>query len=103
MGRTRRFLYLAEKIKGPTAEQWGLVERLVDDEAALDKAVEEWVDGLVRMGPKCIRSQKRLMQGWENQTVDEGIQAGVEALAEAFEDGGKEPKELMSKFLNRRK
>lgn len=58
---------------------------------------------LVGMGPKCIRSQKVLMQKWENSTVDEGIEAGVEALAETFRDGGKEPKELMGKFLNRRR
>jgi enoyl-CoA hydratase/carnithine racemase len=102
-GRTRRFLYLAENISGDVAERWGLVERLVDDEAALDKAVDEWTDMLVNMGPKCIRAQKRLMQYWENSSVDEGIQAGVDALAEAFSDGGKEPRELMGKFLNRRR
>ncbi|KAK3056938.1 hypothetical protein LTR09_001976 [Extremus antarcticus] len=100
-GRTRRFLYLAENIDGKTAEEWGLVERLVDDEAALDQAVKEWTDMIVSMGPKCIRSQKRLMQKWENSTVDEGIQAGVDALAETFADGGKEPKQLMQRFLSR--
>lgn len=103
MGRTRRLLYLAENIFGQQAEEWGLIERLVNDERELDQAVDEWVDKIVSMGPKCIRSQKRLMQSWENATVDEGIQAGVEALAETFRDGGSEPKQLMEKFLNRRK
>ena len=101
MGRTRRLLYLAENISAATAEEWGLVEKMVSDEAALDRAVDEWVGMIVSMGPKCIRSQKRLMQKWENVTVDEGIEAGVEALAETFRDGGKEPKGLMGKFLNR--
>ena len=103
MGRTRRLLYLAENISSPMAEDWGLVEKVVSDEAELDRAVDEWVGMIVSMGPKCIRSQKRLMQSWENSTVDEGIQAGVEALAEAFEDGGKEPKELMGRFLGRKR
>ena len=58
---------------------------------------------LVKMGPKCIRSQKRLMQKWENSTVDEAVEAGVEALAEAFRDGGKEPRGLMQGFLNRKR
>ena len=58
---------------------------------------------LVSMGPKCIRSQKRLMQKWENSTVDEAVEAGVEALAEAFRDGGKEPRGLMEGFLNRKR
>ena len=102
-GRTRRLLYLAENIDGAEAERWGLVEKLVDDEAALDRAVNEWVDMIVSMGPKSIRSQKRLMQKWENSSVDEGIEAGVEALAESFRDGGKEPRELMSGFINRKR
>ncbi|KAK3690612.1 hypothetical protein LTR37_019108 [Vermiconidia calcicola] len=103
MGRTRRFLYLAENIKGPIAEQWGLVERLVTDEAALDQAVDEWLGTIVGMGPKSIRSQKKLMQKWENSTADEAIDAGVEALAESFRDGGKEPRGLMGSFLNRKR
>ncbi len=77
--------------------------QVVDNEAALDKATDEWISMLVNMGPKCIRSQKRLMQSWENSTVDEGIQAGIEALGEAFRDGGKEPRGLMQGFLTRKR
>lgn len=50
-----------------------------------------------------MRSQKRLMLKWENTTPEQGIQAGVEALASTFADGGKEPKEYMAKFLNRKR
>jgi enoyl-CoA hydratase/carnithine racemase len=103
MGRTRRFLYLAEHIHGPEAVMWGLVDQVVTDEKALDAAVEDWTGKLVGMGPKAIRSQKKLMQKWENCSVEEGIMAGVDAYAEAYEDGGKEPKEMMRKFLNRKK
>lgn len=103
MGRTRRLMYLAENITAEMAEKWGLVERVVDDESELDRAVDEWVDMIVGNGPKSIRSQKRLMQKWENTTPEQGIQAGVEALAATFADGGKEPREYMAKFLNRRK
>jgi enoyl-CoA hydratase len=102
-GRTRRFLYLAENIDGVTAEKWGLVEKLVDDTEALDQATDEWTNMIVGMGPKCIRAQKRLMQHWERSNIDEAIRAGVDALAEAFRDGGKEPTELMEKFLSRRR
>ncbi|KAK5133126.1 hypothetical protein LTR08_008150 [Meristemomyces frigidus] len=103
MGRTRRLLYLAENISAAEAERWGLVEQVVEDEAALDEAVDDWVRRIVEMGPKAIRSQKRLMQTWENCTVDEGIQAGVDAFAQAFVDGGKEPRELMGQFVNRKR
>lgn len=103
MGRTRRLLYLAEIIDAETAERWGLIERLVEDEAELDRATDEWVDALVGMGPNAIRSQKRLMQKWENCSVDEGVEAGVEAYAEAYADGGVEPREMMGRFLSRKR
>jgi enoyl-CoA hydratase/carnithine racemase len=101
--RMRQFLYLAENIGASEAEKWGLVDRVVNGETALNVAVNEWVGTLVAMGPKAIRSQKRLMQKWESRSVEEGIMAGVDAFAEAFEDGGREPKEMMGKFLNRKK
>jgi enoyl-CoA hydratase/carnithine racemase len=103
MGRTRQFLYLAKNINAGEAENWGLVDRVVDGEAALDITVNEWISQLVAAGPKAIMSQKRLMQKWENCSVEEGIMAGVNAFAEAYEDGGREPKEMMGKFLNRKK
>ncbi len=102
-GRTRRFLYLAENITADVAEAWGLVEKVVEDRKTLDGAVGEWVDMLVSNGPKCIRSQKRLMQKWEISDMDTAIQAGVEALAEAFEDGGEEPRRLMKAFIERKR
>ncbi|KAK5153319.1 hypothetical protein LTS14_007488 [Recurvomyces mirabilis] len=103
IGRTRRLLYLAENIDAPKAERWGLVESVVRSKSELDDAVADWSGKIAQMGPLAIRSQKRLMQKWENCTVDEGVQAGVEAFAEAFEDGGEEPRQLMARFVNRRR
>jgi len=103
LGRTRRLLYLAELIDARTAEQWGLVEKVVADQAALDVAVDGWAQTIAGMGHAAIRSQKRLMQQWENRTTEEAIQAGVESFAHAFADGGAEPKELMGQFIHRKR
>lgn len=103
VGRTQRLLYLGENIPGEMAEQWGLIERVVDDEVALDRAVDEWVGMLVSMGPQCIRNQKSLMGKWAKGTLQEGILAGVDALGDAYADGGKEAKEYMKPFLGKRK
>ena len=51
VGRTKRLVYLAETLDAKTALEWGLVERVAEDETGLDRAVEEWVDMLVGMGP----------------------------------------------------
>lgn len=103
MGRTRRILYLGENISAKEALEWGLVEKIVKDEIALDLAVDEWANVIAGMGPRSIRIQKVLMQSWENGTVEEGIQTGLEAFAEAYRDGGKEPKEFMAKFIDRKR
>jgi enoyl-CoA hydratase/carnithine racemase len=88
-GRTKRLVYLAENVSADVAEQWGLVERVVEDVEGLDRAVGEWVGMIVSMGPKSIRNQKRLVRKWEDfATLQEGIDAGVGALVESYEDGG---------------
>ena len=103
MGRTRRLLYLAENISARLAERWGLVEEVVDSEAQLNVVVQDWIDKIAGMGPLAIRAQKRLMQRWENCGVDEAIQDGVDAYAQAYADGGKEPQEYMSRFVSRQR
>ena len=103
MGRTRRLLYLAENIDAPQAEAWGLVDRLVSDTLELDAAVRDWVGKICDAGPRAIEKQKRLMQAWEDCSASEGITAGIESFASAYEDGGVEPKEYMGRFLKSKK
>ena len=102
-GRTRRLLYLAEIIKGREAKEWGLIEEVVQDADGLDRTVDEWVSRLCEMGPIAIRQQKRLMMRWEDSSIAEGIQAGIDEFALAFEaNGGQEPREYMVRsFLQR--
>ena len=99
MGRTRRLLYLAENIDGPTAETWGLVDRLVSDETSLDTAVQDWVGKICEAGPAAIREQKRLMRKWEDCPTSEAIAAGIDSFANAYKYGGIEPREYMGRFL----
>jgi enoyl-CoA hydratase/carnithine racemase len=103
MGRTRRLLYLAENIDAPRAEVWGLIDRLVSDIQELDTAVQDWVSKICDAGPRAIEEQKRLMQAWEDCSASEGIAAGIDSFANAYEDGGVEPKGYMGRFLKGRK
>ena len=99
VGRTRRLVYLAENISADMAQEWGLIEHVAKDEADLDRAVDDWTDKIVGMGPQNMRLQKRLMRKWENSSLQEGIAAGVDAIAETYADGGQEAKEYMRPFL----
>jgi enoyl-CoA hydratase/carnithine racemase len=99
MGRTRRLLYLAENIDASQAETWGLVDRVVSNTEDLDSAVRDWVGKICDAGPNAIKEQKRLMQVWEDCSTSDGVAAGIDSFANAYKDGGVEPKKYMGKFL----
>jgi enoyl-CoA hydratase len=99
-GRTSWMLLTAESIDAATAERWGLVEQVVPA-AQLDAAVEHCVASIVEATPKAMRAQKRLMRRWERLSIDEGIQAGIDAMAQSVADG--EHLERMTAFVNRKR
>ena len=99
-GRARELLMLGEIIDAETALRWGLVERVVAPEA-LDAEVEKIVAALMSAGAQAVRSQKALMQQWENLPADKAIAAGIEAFVRAFETD--EPTRMLSAFSKRRR
>ena len=98
-GRARWLLYTGEVIDAGTAEQWGLVERVVTS-AELDTAVGEWVTAILGAGPQAIRLQKALIREWEGLPIDAAIQAGIGAFAEAY--ASPEPADRMAAFLRKK-
>ena len=99
-GRTSWLLLTAENIDAAKAERWGLVEQVVPA-AKLDEAVERCVHAIVEATPKAVRAQKRLMRRWERLSLDEAVQAGIDALAQSVADG--EHIERMGAFVNRKR
>jgi enoyl-CoA hydratase/carnithine racemase len=99
-GRTSWLLLTAENIDAATADRWGLVEQVVPA-AKLDEAIKRCVASMVEATPQAMRVQKRLMRRWERLSIDEGIQAGIDAMAESVAHG--EHIERMTAFVNRKK
>ena len=99
-GRTSRLLLTAETIDAARAEAWGLVEEVVPL-AGLDAAIERCVDAIVEATPLSVRAQKRLMRRWERLSLDEAVQAGIDAMAQSVADA--EHLERMGAFVNRKK
>jgi enoyl-CoA hydratase/carnithine racemase len=97
-GRARELLMLGEIIDAQTAQNWGLVERVVAPDK-LDAEVEKVLAALFAAGPQAVRLQKSLMREWENLPADRAIAAGIEAFSRAYETD--EPRRMMSVFLNR--
>jgi len=99
-GRTSWLLLTAENIDAATADRWGMVERVVPV-AKIGEAVERCVASIVEGTPKAVRAQKRLMRRWERLSLDEAVQAGIDAFAQSVADG--EHIERMGAFVNRKR
>ena len=94
-GRTRELLLTGETVSADEALAMGLVEKVCAPEA-LDAAVDHWLDAICAGTPKAIRSQKALISRWERSSVEEGVLAGIDALADAYLTG--EPQAAIARF-----
>jgi enoyl-CoA hydratase/carnithine racemase len=99
-GRASRLLLTAETIDAAKAETWGLVEEVVPV-GQLDQAVERCVAAIVEATPQSVRAQKRLMRRWERLSLDEAVQAGIDAFAQSVTSG--EHIARMTAFMNRKR
>ena len=99
-GRTSWMLLTAENIGAAKAEAWGLVEEVVPA-AKIAEAVERCVQSIIEGTPLAVRAQKRLMRRWERLSLDEAVQAGIDAFAQSVSDG--EHIAPMTAFTNRKK
>jgi enoyl-CoA hydratase/carnithine racemase len=95
-GRTREMLLTGELSSAAEALAMGFVQKVAST-SELDAAVEPWLAGICRATPEAIRSQKALMNRWERVSVEEGVLAGIDALAEAYKTG--EPQAAIAAFF----
>lgn len=100
--RTKMLVYLGHQIDASTAESWGLVDRVFETRGALEEGVWGLVETVAANGPRAMRAQKLLVHKWEESDLRTGVEAGVEAFAGMWRDGGVEPRQYMRPFLERR-
>lgn len=95
-GRTREMLLTGAMYSAAEALAMGFVQTMTPP-ADLDAAVEHWLAGICRATPQAIRAQKALMNRWQRVSVEEGIYAGIDALADAYKTG--EPQAAIQAFF----
>jgi len=89
-----------DHIDADEAYRIGYLQKLVPY-AALDDAVEAWVQSLLACGPRAVRIQKRLIIDWDRMSVTEGARAGIQAYVDSYRSD--EPRRMMTAFVNRKK
>jgi 2-oxoglutaroyl-CoA hydrolase len=82
-GLTRAFdmMMLGRRIPAPEAHAWGIVTRVAEDSAALDKLLGEIIATLTSMAPLALKTIKRVL----NTTYDSSLTVGFEVEGHAYE------------------
>jgi enoyl-CoA hydratase/carnithine racemase len=83
-GRAAWLVLTGEPIDAERAWEWGLVETVADD---LDRAVSQVVDSLLAGDPAALRTQKELLQIWEEQPLAASVAASIERFSQAYTMG----------------
>jgi enoyl-CoA hydratase/carnithine racemase len=96
----RDLVLTARTLSASEAHACGLVQRLAA-EGKLDEAVDTVIEEILASGRQAIEIQKRLCNDWDNNTLADGIQLGIEAFAQSYESD--EPKTMMNEFINRKR
>ena len=97
--RAREMLLLGDSFPASRALELGLVNRVAPVDG-LDAAVDEIVAALLRHDGETLALQKALIHRWSNLPMDEAIEAGVGAFAQAL--AGEAPGRAMRSALGRR-
>lgn len=82
-GRTSELLLTGRDIGATEALAMGFVERVTGADG-LEAGVEDWLDAIMACAPGAVRTQKRVMQGWERD-LSAGIAASIAAFGASFE------------------
>jgi 2-oxoglutaroyl-CoA hydrolase len=94
-------MMLGRRIPAPEAHAWGLVTRVADDAAALDKVLDEVIATLTAMSPLALKTIKRVL----NTSYDTSLSVGLEVEGHAYEKlrEGPDYKEGIAAFSEKRK
>ncbi len=74
-------MMLGRRIPAPEAHAWGLITRVADDTAGLEKVLDEMITTLTNMSPLALKTIKRVL----NTSYDAGLSAGFDIEGHAYE------------------
>lgn len=84
-GRARHLMFTGSTWLAQEAFQAGLVTQVFSTRESMMAWAKEFMIQLNDpAGRNQYRAQKKLINGWENQTIDQGIEAGVKCFADHF-------------------
>jgi enoyl-CoA hydratase/carnithine racemase len=79
--RAAEMLFLGGPLDAKTAKEWGLINRVVDDDCLMDEA-RSLADAAARQPPGAVRATKRLMRSVESAQIAAVMQEELRVFAE---------------------
>jgi 2-oxoglutaroyl-CoA hydrolase len=94
-------MMLGRRIPASEAHSWGLITRVADDTAALDRILDEITTTLANMSPLALKTIKRVL----NTSYDTSLSVGLEVEGHAYEKlrESSDYKEGITAFIEKRK
>lgn len=97
--RALQMAVLGQKVDAETAQAWGLVNELVDDQAALAGRMDQIATQINGMGSDALRMLKLILRNGEKSQLRE--QLGVEAVANGLTFQSREFAQKKAAYLNK--
>jgi 2-oxoglutaroyl-CoA hydrolase len=99
--RAADMMMLGRRISAPEAHGWGLVTRVADDTAALDRVLDDIIITLTNMSPLALKTIKRVL----TTSYDTSLSVGLEVEGHAYEKlrDSSDYKEGIAAFTEKRK
>lgn len=63
----------------------------------LDAAVDDWLDHIVACGPRAVRTQKALLNQWQEMSLKDAVSVSIDAFGRSFESD--EPQRMLAAAL----
>jgi 2-oxoglutaroyl-CoA hydrolase len=94
-------MMLGRRISAPEAHGWGLVTRVADDTAELDRVLDDIITTLTNMSPLALKTIKRVLTA----SYDTSLNVGLEVEGHAYEKlrDSSDYKEGIAAFTEKRK
>jgi 2-oxoglutaroyl-CoA hydrolase len=94
-------MMLGRRISAPEAHGWGLVTRVADDTAELDRVLDDIITTLTHVSPLALKTIKRVLTA----SYDTSLNVGLEVEGHAYEKlrDSSDYKEGIAAFTEKRK
>ncbi|MYG52080.1 MAG: enoyl-CoA hydratase [Rhodospirillaceae bacterium] len=99
-GAAREMLLTGRDYGAAEAAEIGFLQR-VTAPADLDAAVDAWLDAILACGPAAVRTQKKLLNQWQEMSLTEAVAVSIDAFAASFEID--EPARMLAGALKARR